>query len=341
MNKQNLIVFPGGCYGTFFEWLFNFLENPSMDLPFSDTGSSHKFIGNEFSPRETLFKHIASGNKHRFSRIHAGQIISDTPCHTDEYHTMINKDLTFLSEHFDKIIAIIYDQQSVLWQQNNIFDKSLMTDEWFASRLAPYGYSKQSFKQMFARNPIERVRGEIDHEINLESSSFRVENLMGWHKNNIYDFELWELRELMSFYWFTRTDGEIDAWEKNKLLHQDKIMFISINDIKNDFINTVIKSAQHFDVSVPDEMIEPLQQVYRHWLPLQKQINKDQICNQIVNSLRDKIPFDWRDCNLSIVDEAWIQKTLRNNRIEIRCHNLNVFPTNTEEFLPLLFKEKK
>jgi hypothetical protein len=100
-------------------------------------------------------------------------------------------------------------------------------------------------------------------------------------------------------------------------------------------------NSLYFDVSVPDEMIEPLQQVYRHWLTLQKQINKDQICNQIVNSLRDKIPFNWSHCNLSIVDEAWIQKTLRDNHVEIRCHGLDVFPTNTEDFLPLLFKEKK
>ena len=170
---------------------------------------------------------------------------------------------------------------------------------------------------------------------------------MGWHKNNIYDFDIWELRELVSFYWFTRTHGEIDAWEKIKLLHHHKILCISINDIKNNFIHTVIKSAQHFDVPVLPEMIDRLTEVYNKWLPLQKQINKDSICRQVVESLLDKIPFDWSHCNLSIVDEAWIQKTLRDNQVEIKCQDLNVFPTNTDDFLPLLeteallFKETK
>jgi hypothetical protein len=236
MNKQNLIVFPSGCYGTFLEWIFNFLENPSMELPFSDTGSSHKFIGNIFFPKETLFEHIASSNKYRFSRIHADLIIPDNSRCADQYHDAIDKALTFLSDHFDNIMVIGYNRQSVLWQQNNVFDKSCVTDQWFTDILAPYGYSRESFKHMFERNLVERIKHMIDQDVNSKSSPFKTENLTGWHKDSIYDFELWELRELVSFYWFTRTDGEIEAWEKTKLLHQD-ILFISITDIKNNFID--------------------------------------------------------------------------------------------------------
>ena len=351
MNKQNLIVYPGGCYGTFFEWIFNFLENPSMEIPFSDTGSSHMFEGNIFFPREKLLDHISSGHKNRFSRMHLGltekKINQFDSNYSDEYYKIIGNDLNFLLGHFDNIIAISYDQDSVLWQQNNGFDKSFFTDDSFKNDAGLYGYDKERFKPYFERDPTQRIKHLIDQDIKSELSSFKVENLMGWHKNNIYDFDIWELRELVSFYWFTRTHGEIDAWEKIKLLHHHKILCISINDIKNNFIHTVIKSAQHFDVPVLPEMIDRLTEVYNKWLPLQKQINKDSICRQVVESLLDKIPFDWSHCNLSIVDEAWIQKTLRDNQVEIKCQDLNVFPTNTDDFLPLLeteallFKETK
>ena len=341
--KQNLIIFPSGCYGTFFEWLFNFLENPSIEFPFCDTGSSHHFVGNVLSPNEKLFEHISSGNRHRFSRVHFGifeKRDSIDGSYIDEYHKIIDKELRFLVEHFDNILVIMYGQESVLWQQNNGFDKSLFTDEIFNEYLGKYGHSKEYYKCYFVSDTVERIKHLLDLEVKSELSPFTAKNLMGWNKDNIYDFAVWELRELLSLYWFTRTSGEIDALEKNKLLHQDKIQFISIVDIKNNFVDTVIKSANHFDIPVSSEMIDRLNEVYQQWLPLQKQINKDAICSQIVDSLRKRISFDWSHCDLSIIDEAWIQKTLRDSQIEIRCHGLDVFPTNTDDFLPLLFEEK-
>ena len=314
-----------------------------MNLPFCKDGSSHDFVGNFLWPKELLFQHISSGSKNRFSRMHLG-VFDETNrfdgCHLDEYHKILDRELHFLSGHFDNIMVIGFDHESVLWQQHNGFDKVIYTHENFENEMMPCGYSKEAFKSYFSHDPVQRLRHFIELEVNSEFSPFKVTNLMAWHKNDINDFDMWELRELLSFYWFTRTDGEIAAWEKIKLLHQD-ILFISITDIKNNFIDTVTKSASQFDVAVPNNMIDRLQEVYEKWLPLQKQINKDSICRQVVDSLLDKIPFDWADCNLSILDEAWIQKTLRDNQVEIKCHNLNVFPTNTEEFLPLLFKEKK
>jgi uncharacterized protein YdcH (DUF465 family) len=341
--KQNLIIFPSGCYGTFFEWLFNFLENPSIELPFCSTGSSHNFVGNVLSPNERLYEYISSDDKRRFSRLHFG-IFEKKDCidgaYVDEYHKIIHKELKFLAEYFDNMMVITYDQGSVLWQQNNGFDKSFFTDEIFDEYLGKYGHSREYYKPYFTSDTVQRLKHIIDLEVKSELSPFRVTNLLGWNKHSIYDFDLWELRELLSLYWFTRTSGEIDALEKNKLLHQDKILFISLADIKYNFIDTVIKSARHFDVPVSNEMIDKLKEVHQQWLPLQKQINKDEICSEIIESLLGKVLLDWSHCDLSILDEAWIQKTLRHNQIEIKCHGLDVFPTNTTDFLPLLLKEK-
>jgi len=339
MIKQNLIVYSGGCYGTFYEWLLNFLQDPTIDLPFQDTGSSHNFEGNFLYPKEKMFEHINSGRTNHFSRTHLG-IFEQTNQHEriyeNSYDQIVYEELNFLKNNFDKIIVLSYDQDSVLWFQNNCFDKVLVTEEYYKSNSQPYGYTREHLKFLFTNDPIERVKCQLELEINSTLSPFKTQNLLGWNKNNIHDFDLWELRELLSFYWFTRTDGEIEAWQKNKLLHDESILFVSITDLKKNFLDTVLKSAKHVDITVSKYAIEKLQKIYHSWLPLQKQIDKDLICKQIVESLCKNESLDWSNTELTITDEAWIQKNLRDNNIEIKCQDLNVFPTNVKDFLPLL-----
>jgi hypothetical protein len=198
-----------------------------------------------------------------------------------------------------------------------------------------YGYTKEFLKNYLTENTIEQIKHTIDLEINSASSPLTVKNLQGWNKNNIYDFDIWELRELLSFYWFTRSDGQIHAWNKLKSTNND-ILFISVTDLKKNFTKTVLNVAQHFDIKLNDSWTVRLEEVRQHWLPLQKQIDKDDTCNRIVQALCTKEYLDWSDISLSIVDEAWIQKELFKRNIGIKCNKLNIFPKNTIEFDLLL-----
>jgi hypothetical protein len=339
MIKQNLIVYIAGCYGTFFEWMFNFLEDPTIEVPFQSNGNSHNFTGNFLNPKERVFEYINSDRKNRFSRAHS-RIFEKTNQHEhvyqDSYDEIVYEELNFFNGHFDKILALSYDQDSVLWQQNNCLDKVLLTEESYTRNFQQYGYTKEYLKVLFTNNPVERVKCLLELAVNSTHSTFTTQNLMAWGKNNIHNFDLWELRELLSFYWFTRTDGEIDAWQKNKLRHGQSMLFVSITDLKKNFLDTVLKSARHFDIAVTDQTLEKLQEIYHDWLRLQKQINKDEFCSLIVESLCNKQPFDWHDANLTIIDEAWIQKRLRDNNILIKCQDLNKLPASVKDFLPLL-----
>lgn len=69
---------------------------------------------------------------------------------------------------------------------------------------------------------------------------------------------------------------------------------------------------------------------------LQCHMNKDLLCNQIVESIITNEYFDWSATALTFIDEAMIQKLLRDAGVQLRCYNLNIFPTNTKDFLPLL-----
>jgi hypothetical protein len=336
MITQNLIFYPGGCYGTFFEWVLNYLENPTLDLPFEKTGNSHKFSGNFFEPKEKLFEHINVGRKVKFSRIHPGlfeKINQHELCYQDTYDKILQNDLDFLKKQFDKILVIAYDQQSVLWNENNQFEKIHMSDDMFDSNYSQFGYTKKFLAPVMAKEIVSKVKHFLSRELESTLSTFTYKNLQGWNKNSIDDFKVWELRELLSFYWFTRAEGQIAAWEKIKNSNSD-LLFVSISDLKENFIETMLQSTKYFGIK--DVSVEKLQEIYHQWLPLQHQINKDNLCHKIFNSLRYAEFFDWADTKLSIIDEAWIQKKLRDHGIGIKCNNLNVFPTNTDSFLPLL-----
>lgn len=335
---QNIIFYEAGCYGSFLEWLCNYFENSNLKYPFTKNGSSHQFKGHFLSPPKKLFNHLDSSQRLRFCRTHP--ILFEKPneqknIHKDSYDVVLQEDLKFLKCHFDKILCLTFDHQSVLWVENNALDKSLMTERSFKDNWEIYGYTKEFLKNYMTENTIEQIKHTIDREINSAYSQFTVKNLQGWHKNSIYDFDLWELRELLCYYWFTRRDGQIQAWNTCRSNNSD-ILFISITDLKNDYTKTILNVAQHFDITINDCQIERLEEIKQHWLPLQKHIDKDTVCNQIVEALCKKQYLDWSDISLSIVDEAWIQNQLIKRNIGIKCNKLNIFPKNTDDFELLL-----
>jgi hypothetical protein len=341
LHTQNIILYPAGCYGTFFEWVLNFLQNPELKLPFDKTtGNSHEFRGNFLFPPAKLFNHVNSKNRLLLSRTHPGlfeEINQQENCYQDSYDVVLQKNLNFLKNYFDKVLIVTYDQNSVLWCENNSLEKILVTDSMFETNFQPYGYTKNFMKSVMTQNPIERLKHVIDLEVNSTLSPFTKKNLLGWHKNNIYDFDVWELRELLSFYWFTRSQGQIEAWVKIAVSNPD-VMVISITDLRERFVEVIKDAITYFNIDHSAEQIHQLEWVYQQWVPLQKQIHKDTLCYTIVQSLCEKKQFDWSDVSLSIIDESWIQKQLRDHNIEIRCDKLNVFPTNTQDFEILLIR---
>ena len=253
----------------------------------------------------------------------------------DSYDKILQRDLDYLKQHFDNILALTYDLDSVLWFENNCLDKTFVSESTYFDSLKPYGYNKDFVKAHMTKDPIQRIRDLIQKEIDSALSPLTVNNLLGWNKNSIYDFAVWELRELLSFYWFTRNAGETQAWNKIKIQNQD-ILTISISDLKNNFVDCMIKASHYFEIPNDCIDVEDIKKIHSQWLPLQKQIKKDQLCQQIVDALQTQTEFDWSNSTLSIIDEAWIQKSLFDCKIGIKCHGLDIFPTNTQDFLPLL-----
>lgn len=334
MKSKNLILYNPGCYGTFVEWLLNFLENPNIDLPFKSNGSSHKFSGNLLAPPAKLHKDIESGKYFRYSRTHPGGTVGFGNHRLDP--EKVNKEIIFFKQNFEKIAMINFDQDTVLWVENNIITKIVVSSEIFDQLLLVHGVPKKMNLETNTEDPVIRYKYSIESHMELDSPPITIDNLMGWNKPNIHDFEVWELRELLSFYWFDKCLSHSRDCESVKYNHKD-ILYINLIDFREDFFGVVDRLVDHFELEKPDSVTyQRLTQVHKQWASLQKHMYKDTVCQQIVDSLINGSFFEWKDYELSIIDEAWIQKSLRDRGLLIKCHGLVHFPTNTHDFSALI-----
>jgi hypothetical protein len=93
---------------------------------------------------------------------------------------------------------------------------------------------------------------------------------------------------------------------------------------------------KHFDL----EFVKPISDLLPYHeknLQLQTHTNQDQLCKNIVDSVVNNIEFDWSNQTLPLASEAYVQWQLRNLGYEIRCHELDKFPTNSVHLKELLY----
>jgi hypothetical protein len=167
-------------------------------------------------------------------------------------------------------------------------------------------------------------------------------NFSQWGHNSIDEFEIWELRELTSHYYYDRVSDEHDILHKDTVDQLKNkfptIHFIDINELKDNFIETIKSILEYFNLSIDNW--NKISTIYETWLSKQIHINKDKQISDIVNALINQQELDWSNWNLTFIDEAVIQRKLLDNNISIKCWKLNDFPTNTENLLPLLERQR-
>ena len=163
------------------------------------------------------------------------------------------------------------------------------------------------------------------------------DNLSGWGKQDLRSMHLWELREFLSFYIFPQHLAET---ELDNLLHfsDPKVFKLDIRRLFDDFELTVKQLLNFCNLPLKRNKFK---EVFDAWLPLQKHYKKDKLVNDIIQAIAAGAYFDWAATSLTVVDEALVQMQLRDlHKLDLRCYNLNVFPTNTKDLKELLIDAK-
>lgn len=333
-KSTKLIYYHGGCYGTFFEWLYCHFVNPDHTVknPFTSTGSSHNFLGNNWTVSNNLMHYINSENEVPIGRCNPAifdAITQPTNTEVQSYEEITKKDLEFLRNHFTKILVIYPSDSAKFWIENNVIDKIILSEDEFYQGIVPLGVSQDKINNYVFKDSTVRFRNYLNKYVPSE-------DLNQWGKKSTIDFEIWELRELLSYFYFNTFEDKYTIW--NKMQDQfPEIKFISLDELKLNFEKTIKDYLNFFDIANPED--KQINEIYNSWLPRQVHINKDKLLNDILDSLLNTKPIDWSSEKISIIDEAFIQKSLRDAGYEIKCFGLDKFPTNTNSFLKILEKQ--
>jgi hypothetical protein len=139
------------------------------------------------------------------------------------------------------------------------------------------------------------------------------------------DMARWEQREWLSFTINYSTSKFTTI--KNKA--QDNWLLINTENILYDFRQTLKKIFNYLELTLNDDGLD---QFIVRWTEKQQYIIDElNLINKIIEKFCKRELFVWN--NLSIMGEAIIQSKLSKIGYELKCYNLNIFPTNTDELL--------
>ena len=140
----------------------------------------------------------------------------------------------------------------------------------------------------------------------------------------------WQIREMISYFHESYQFYINDLYQP---VDSQQVVNVPVRELVDNFESTLTGLFDQLDIPMVRQ--ERISDVKHKWLSLQKFVNIDHVCQQILAAVVNGQYSEWED--LSIFDEAWLQWQLRNNKLEIRCEGLDKFPTNSLQLRELLY----
>lgn len=221
---------------------------------------------------------------------------------TLEHHSLYNN-AKKLTDYFGKSVMLYPSKNTYLLHSNN-YTYKIWEDFWNG----PLAYMDRN--NLYENFPVSR-------ETKLE------------------DVPSWIVREWLSYNFFNSMDAQLE-WFLPDRFKSDKCLIIFIDELLYDLNNTInrIREFVNIDFVKPFDTIIPHHQTN---LSRQQYIYQDCIANTIVESVvNNDIEYNWESKNLTIITQAWVQCELRNKGYDLKCNELNFFPTSTRRLIELL-----
>lgn len=156
-------------------------------------------------------------------------------------------------------------------------------------------------------------------------------SLENYPANHWSEIKPWELRENISL-----TYGDMLFWQVQVLPSIPNIQIIFVQDIVIDCKKIFFDLCSKLKVLILHQTLEKniknLDKFFKEIL------TEFELLEKIVYNTVNKKKFEWNNTRLSLVSEAIIQRRLREQGYEIKCFNLNSFPTDTTCLMNILEK---
>ena len=327
MTNHAAIYYHAGAYGTFIEWCLNYFSdiNFTDDLPFTAIGNSHLFQGNLILS-ETMFTKLKK-NPCKFFRTHPGctnqsnRKLINTP--KNPINCYINE-LKLLQDMSTHVIVLYFNPNHILWGVNNIVKSFSPLD----SKLEEYYITNQYLE--YQHDDCVNLKERIILDLQLANEPHYKE----WDKNSWDEMDNWELREFLSLYLQEQWNDLYSSLDKIQSEFPN-VTFVELGSLRDNFKNTISNLLSRINLPLVKNNFD---YVFEAWISKQTFVHRDKEVNEIVSAVLTDKYVEWEE--LSIIDEAIIQKKLRDNGIDLKCFNLNIFPQSIKELKKYLNKQE-
>ena len=180
------------------------------------------------------------------------------------------------------------------------------------------------------------------HKISTGSLNMTIETICGDNVHNIINWnplytswsqmQPWELREWFSIFY----PGWCQEWIDAKQYVPATWLLVSSGDILANTSETLLEIINHVGKFDADSESEFDNFANKWRLKQQYLIDEHATIKNIVEYTISNTPYTWG--KLNVISEAIIQRKLRSHGYEIKCHNLNEFPTDSTTLYNLLKK---
>ena len=163
----------------------------------------------------------------------------------------------------------------------------------------------------------------------LETGKTMTQDLASWQGN-----EHWETREHLSYYLWDQHIAEVRFNDVDSYSNP-RFKKIEINMIRDQFVDTFMALADWLEIEVV-RSIADIELLQKDWLKNEPNLYKDKLIKDLTSAIINDKFMEMKD--LSIFDEAIIQRNLRLGGYEIKCFELNTWPASTTELRKLIYE---
>ena len=304
-SKSTVILYNGGSYGSYLHWLiYSMTFDGELFEPFTKKGTSHEFDRLIDDDHAHL---IGSPTIEELLTMPNEQIPPLVKIHpkTQQSESLV-ENINLLLEKVEKLIIVYPDKDSYLLNINNYVYK-IWDDLWSGA----LGHMrKQDLYDNFPVSPDTKLE----------------------------DIPRWVVREYLSYNLFDAWEDQVEWYLPQQYQHPN-CHYVFVNNLLYQPINTLDTIRQFADLSWVRDPQEILP-FHEKNIVLQKYIEQDHIARTILTNLIDNDFCSWSADEITIITEAWIQRSLRDHGYNFKCHGLDQFPCNTIDLTTLLEKHE-
>ncbi len=224
-----------------------------------------------------------------------------------------------------------HDQSKKLIWYGHLEDTVLTPQDTVITILPVHDHYLDYYNNQFVKWEKSNVISYLQTQVIDREMKLKLSQNWNYQFNTLTeDIPKWILREWVSF-WIVDVFKTIDSY---KLIESD--FQLDTQDIFENIFEKLVQCAKIIDKNLVAD-IDTIMNNQKKFIKAQQFHNSQIRCQQWVDQILNS-PHDHPSPCITIFDESYVQHLLREQKFEIRCNQLNVFPSTSSDMKKIIYK---